>query len=242
MTLADDQILLQWIAIDRIPADMFPKLKHLLSDDERARAERFHFEADGLTYVAAHALLRGILADLTGHKAQTLTFKLGPHGKPHPVLGGDNPDIRVNLSHTRGFVVVGAAMGRDIGVDVEALTRPAPLEIASRYFSPTEQALVDATQEAKSETFFALWTLKEAYMKATGRGMNLPLQSFAVDLTPPRLMMSLEDENPDRWVFGQTKLETGHMLAWAADGTRRPQPDAAISEANLGALCADQTS
>jgi len=112
-------------------------------------------------------------------------FGATPHGKPF--LLSPRTGLDVSLSHTRGMAAVAIASGRDVGVDVESFLKPRDaLKVAERFFAPEEAAIVRAQSdpESQSEVFFAIWTLKEAVLKADGRGLAGGLDSFVVSLSP----------------------------------------------------------
>jgi len=234
-----DRIVLRWIETARLAPQTRQALTPLLSSEERARAQRFHFETDRHVYTAAHALKRAVLADIGGRPPESWRFDLGPHGKPTPVVDPGVPPIRLNLSHTAGLAVVAATVGREIGVDAEWLGRPAPMDVAGRYFTPEECAQLTAAPEAyRTETFLAFWTLKEAYIKALGRGLTLPLDSFAFHLDPVRLLYSRQDPDPARWTFHRRRIGDGHICAVAAEASRAAEVPIAAAPAAIDRLLA----
>jgi 4'-phosphopantetheinyl transferase len=89
------------------------------------------------------------------------------------------------LTHTDGLAAFAVGRPHSLGIDAEAWRMPAPIELASHYFTPTETLLVAAQAPAEQpSTFYRLWTLKEAFLKANGRGLAAPLDSFAFSLHP----------------------------------------------------------
>lgn len=217
-----DEIIVRWIATDRITPRHRAALEALLDSTEAARAARFRFDEDRLAFVAAKALTRATLTLLVERPPRSWQFRKGPFGKPEPILRPGEPAVCVNLSHTRGLAVVAASIGREIGVDAEWMGRPAPLEIAETHFAPEELTQIyDHMPDRRDEVFFKLWTLKEAYMKATGKGMHLALNSFAFGLDPVRLLSGAEACESARWRFHVRRIGADHMLALAAD-----RPDA----------------
>ena len=160
----------------------------VISDSERERAERFHFEADYLAYVAAHALLRSALSLFSPVPPQDWRFERGPHGRPFVAREMNPTDIRFNISHTRTLVACAVARGFDCGIDVETIGRSRdPLSLAKYNFAHSEYRALKALRGAAlDEHFTALWCLKEAYLKAEGVGLTAPLNriSFDIDSTP----------------------------------------------------------
>jgi 4'-phosphopantetheinyl transferase len=147
-----------------------------------ARANRFLSSVHGEHYVVAHARLRQLLAAALGGDASSLAFVEGEHGKPALAGGTAESGLHFNLSHSGGLGLVGWSWDLHIGVDVEAW-RPMRDEAAlvRRYFSAVEVAAWERLPaDERTEAFFNLWTRKEAYIKAVGRGLSLPLASFDV--------------------------------------------------------------
>ncbi len=143
----------------------------LLSQDERARAERFLFEQVRTAFVLARAGLRTLLAELLEARPEQIRFSYGVQGKP--ALAWPDSPLRFNLAHSGGLAVYAWTAGCDVGVDVERI-RPVPeaLDLARRFLSPEESAEMEALDPSGREAaFFAAWTRKEARIKATGRGL-----------------------------------------------------------------------
>lgn len=152
-----------------------------LSLDERERAARFRFERDRAHYIAGRGILRELLGAYIDSPASSLEFDYGAREKP---ALRTKPEIRFNLAHTRDLALYAFARGRDVGADLEEI-RPALAadEIASRHFLPRELAAWRSSPiSVRTEEFFYYWTCKEAYVKATGLGLWMPLQSFEVSL------------------------------------------------------------
>jgi 4'-phosphopantetheinyl transferase len=172
----------------------------ILSADEQARATRFIFERDRHRYISARGILRDLLGKYMQCAPQKIEFEYGPHGKPAVASPNSRSGISFNLSHSHGLAVVAMARNREVGIDVE-LIRPefAGEDIAKRYFSVTEVAELNALPaQRKAEGFFLCWTRKEAYIKARGDGLHMPLDSFSVSLSPNNpAKLSSADES--RW-------------------------------------------
>ncbi len=178
----------------------------LLSAEERARYERFVFAHDRRDFAAAHALLRGVLSTYEDVPTTGWRFEATDRGKPF-LPGGDGGVARLafNLSHTRGLVACGVGREADIGVDVEGLDRvPDDLDMAARYFSAGEHAqLASVAQSDRPARFAELWTLKEAYIKATGEGLGGGLDGFGFEFGGERGIHFTAPKRADagRWAF-----------------------------------------
>lgn len=212
------------LALDGLGAEDEARLAALLDESERARAARFRFAADRLSYVAAHAMGRVLLSEFGGGPPQDWRFVEGPHGRPEAVMPAGAPRLRLNLSHTRGLAAAALTVDHDIGIDVERLDRSGDFaEIARRFFAPEEcAALAAVPPERTAETFLAFWTLKEAYIKAVGAGLSLPLESFAFTLEPLSIRFAPgTDDDPAGWHFARLNSPPGYAMALAV---RSPDP------------------
>ncbi len=221
-----DRVALWWLETNCVARGSWSVLTGLLSDAERTRADRFHFERDRNSYILAHALCRGLLSVCTARAPHSFSFDAGDYGKPEVVAPPGEGRLRVNISHTRGMAAVALTVDHDIGVDVEWLGRNVgATAIADSHFAQCEQAVLAAAPEArKIETFLAFWTLKEAYVKAIGKGLSQPLQAFAFDLGTR--MIRFDDtlcDDPGCWRFARVDPGPDHTLALAV---RHPQPAA----------------
>ncbi|MBL4837435.1 MAG: 4'-phosphopantetheinyl transferase superfamily protein [Kordiimonadaceae bacterium] len=186
-----------WLDIDTISQAQWPQLEMLLEQAERDRAQRFHFVHDKKSYIAAHAITRSLLSTWIDGCPTDWRFSISALGKPEVILPKCVPRLRINLAHTRGMVVVALTVDHDIGVDIEWLGRKSSfLDLAKTVFTSEEQALLAAAPpEEKKALFLTLWTLKEAYIKAIGKGLSLPLDSFHYSLDP--LAIHFKSTRPD---------------------------------------------
>ncbi|HVB39222.1 MAG TPA: 4'-phosphopantetheinyl transferase superfamily protein [Vicinamibacterales bacterium] len=193
----------------------------LLSAAERARRDRFVFERHRHQFLLAHALVRATLSRYTGVDPARWTFVENEYGRPEIASPAVALPLRFNLSHTDGLMACAVTLARDVGVDVEEVTRRAAgLDIAERYFAAAETAALVAVPEPdRHRAFFDYWTLKEAYIKARGMGLALPLRAFAFHLAPsaaPAITFAPElDDDPAAWQFRLFQPTTTHRLALA---------------------------
>jgi|SRR5579862_4153432 len=183
--LPDNEVHI-WRASLEMDSAALRRFEGQLADDERIRAERFIFDRDRDRFIAARGVLRDVLGRYLRRPPQTIRFVYGPRGKPALSNNSLHHSICFNLSHSHGLSVLGITREREIGIDIE-LIRPeiAGEDIAKRYFSRREvEELNKLPPELRTEGFFHCWTRKEAYVKARGDGLSIPLESFDVSLTP----------------------------------------------------------
>jgi len=212
------ELAVWWMELGSPPAAVMAQWRAVLDGAEQAQADRFHFEEDRSTYTAAHWLVRNALASVGGLAPADWRFIAEKRGKPAIDLALGRPELRFNLSHTRGFVACAVGVGGEIGIDVEALTRtPAGLDISERFFSPSEVAVLRGTPpDRQRDTFLRFWTLKEAFIKATGEGLGRGLDSFSFSLDPVAISFHPGDaEEPARWTFIERRPTPRHLLALA---------------------------
>lgn len=206
-----------WIAA--IP-DCLPRLadyQSVLTDEERHRAARFHFERDRNRYGISRGILRKLLGKYVGRS--DVGLMCNRYGKP--ALEDKTSPLRFNVAHSRDLALFGFTHEREIGVDVEWI-RPdfATTDVAQRFFAPDEADVVAALpQPDRAQGFFNCWTRKEAYIKARGMGLSLPLHSFAVTLTrgEPVALVRVDDDPaaPQRWTITDLPTTEGYAAAAA---------------------------
>jgi 4'-phosphopantetheinyl transferase len=158
----------------------------LLSDAERHRARRFVFDRDTRRFIVARARLRELLAERLGVRAHQVEFEYGAHGKPALSRRFADSDLHFSVSHCDDLAAYAFSSGHPIGIDVEAVRRmPDADDLAARYFSRREHATYRTLEPRdKPLGFFNCWTRKEAFVKASGDGLSMPLDRFDVTLAP----------------------------------------------------------
>jgi len=172
------------------------RLSCCLDQEEYARAARFHFERDRTRFLASRGLLRHILARYLETAPERLRFGYAPAGKPFLI---EHHDLHFNLSHAADVLVLGVARERQLGVDVERVPPDEVVDSVSGivFSAPECKALRGLEPGARRELFARLWTRKEAYIKADGRGMSLSLDHIDVSTSPDRVL--LLDDGSDHW-------------------------------------------
>jgi 4'-phosphopantetheinyl transferase len=193
----------------------------LLAPDERARMARLVFERDRRRFLITRALVRTLLSRYASVPPADWEFVTTEYGRPEIVkTRAGVPDLRFNVSHTEGLIACAVTVGREVGVDVEHVGRHVSYDVAGRFFTPREVASLRARPEAeRARVFFDYWTLKEAYIKARGLGLALPLGDFAFTLAPPAApSIGFEpaiDDDPTSWQFVQAWVTPAHRLGLA---------------------------
>lgn len=225
LLLAEDEVHVWSAHLDQ-PSSVVARMLRNLSLEERMRAQRFHLLQDRDRYIITHGILRAILAQYMNIEPVDLPLHALPNGKPvlAPGLSGDQ--LQFNLTHSHELVIYAVSRGRQLGIDVEC-TRAHPLdeEIAERFFSPHEVAALRALpQSRRREAFFACWTRKEAYIKARGAGLHMPLSQFTVVVASDQPAALLQDEaDPQavsRWSLQSLDVGPGYAAALAVEGHR----------------------
>lgn len=186
-TLAPDHVHIWYRLTEALDETGVARAVAVLSDSERKRGQRFIFPRDRRDYAAAHALTRVALSRCADLAPEQWRFQQGTDGKPSLAADGNTPTLTFNLSHTHGLVACAIAPGVDVGIDVEGVDRQVGAEeVATRFFSPGERAdLARCPADERARRFFELWTLKEAYIKAIGKGLSHPLNTFGFALNEP---------------------------------------------------------
>ncbi|MBI3166880.1 MAG: 4'-phosphopantetheinyl transferase superfamily protein [Chloroflexi bacterium] len=220
LDLASHHVHIWRISLD-LSTDSVKLIESNLSVDEANRATRFRFEVDKNRFIVAHGVLRKILGHYLHSNPAELTFSLNQYGKPALV----NSTLEFNLSHSGNFALVAVTQGRKIGVDVERIRQGISSNvIAQQYFSKSEVAeLQSLPLEQRESAFFTCWTRKEAYIKAQGVGLSLPLESFDVSLTPgqPAILRATRPDPQEsaRWTLHSLDVDPNYAGGLAVEGT-----------------------
>lgn len=196
-------------------------LSQCLNSNEHARAARFHFDQHRARFIAGRGLLRHLLSRYLNEPPERIRFAYGSRGKPFLL---EYPDLHFNLSHAADMLLIGVAHGRRLGVDVEPVPSDDVGDSASGIvFSAAERRALQGLAAARRREFFAqLWTRKEAYIKADGRGMSIPLDHLDTSIVPGRMLL-LNDTCDQwvacsRWTLVSLPVGDGYVGAIAAEG------------------------
>lgn len=197
-------------------------LRATLSPEEEQRAARFRSLELCARWTVARGALRCILATYARCEPSVLVFRAGPHGKP--ALAWPVQDIPFNLSHTGGLALLAIAGSGRVGIDAETVRSKIEVEdLSRRFFAPAEAAEILAlSPDARLAAFFTCWTRKEAFVKALGGGLSVPLDCFQVSVRSdePARVLWVDGEESDRWSL----LDVGEPGVAAALVVEGPAP------------------
>ena len=156
-------------------------LAEILSPEERARADRFHFERDRRSFLVCRGALRQLISSYSGEDARSIRFQVGLQGKPS-LTQASARNLRFNVSHSGEIALLAFSLNQEIGVDVEFKRGEVDfVALADMSFSNEERAAILACDpEDRANLFYEYWTCKEACIKADGRGLSVPLDQFSV--------------------------------------------------------------
>ena len=223
LVLSSDEVHVWRATLNQAPTQIQCFLRNLAAD-EQARAERFHFAKDREHFVVARGVLRAILGRYLNRGPEGLSLCYGPHGKPALAGGSAGDAIRFNVSHSHGIALYAVTRGREVGIDLEWIRSDlAVAEIAERFFSRREVAMLRSLPaEVQLQAFFRCWTRKEAYIKARGEGLSLPLDQFDLSLAPGE-SGAVPDTQRDpseisRWSLQDLVPAKGYAAAVAVEG------------------------
>jgi 4'-phosphopantetheinyl transferase len=209
-----------WLAFDasfedaKVQADFTA----MLSPQEHERMRRLHLESGRRQFALTRALQRHVLSAYAAEVApMDWRFQASAEGRPSLAPPFDRTGLHFNIAHTGGLVAMAVCRHSRVGVDAEKLGR-APLAVVERYFSAAEASQLRALPtDAQPRRFVQLWTLKEAYLKAVGRGLagGLGRMSFHFDAAGQFRFERDDDPDAARWQFRQFDASPQHLLALA---------------------------
>lgn len=213
-----------WLAELDQPYDMMGLLESTLSPDELIRANRFRFEKDRNHFIAARGILRDILGGYLDLPPRTVRFEQNSYGKPLLLDSENSRNLNFNVSHSGNYALFAVILNRRVGIDIEQIRHDfGGEEIARRFFSPREvDSLLSLSQAQQIQAFFSCWTRKEAFIKAKGKGLSIPLDQFDVELRPSqpvRLLQTQWDaDEASCWSLKSLSVAENYAAAIAVEG------------------------
>jgi len=194
----------------------------LLSEDERERQQRFHFEKDRHSFLVSHALVRKVLSMYVDVDPADWKFSAGEFGRPEIAGPAGVPPLRFNLTHTEGLSACLVTLDVDCGVDAERLGGRGNLQaVAARMFADSElETLSVLNGQQYQQQFFTFWTLREAYCKALGTGLGFSKKDYAFDVADDSRIAIRFDSPRDNgqgeyWQFNLLRPAVEHLVAVA---------------------------
>lgn len=177
----------------QIEKNIFDELLFFLSDEEQKKILRFRRYEDALRGLTSNILLRSIIVSLLKKKNNSIHLYKNKYGKPYIK---EIDKFHFNLSHSGDWVVC-AVDSSQVGIDIEKI-HDVDLNLSARFFSEEEHAyLISLDDTKRRETFFDFWTLKESYIKADGRGLSIPLNSFSFKIEDDCILFTTTNELKD---------------------------------------------
>jgi 4'-phosphopantetheinyl transferase len=204
--------------------DTYERFASKLNKVEAEKASRFYFEKDRVSYTITHGFLRLLLSDYLSLDPSQVNYQQNPYGKPFLEDESLNAAIKFNLSHSNRGAVIAISKGQELGVDIEFHKSDFPLEeIAKRFFSTWEVGvLMSLPIGQRKRAFFDCWTRKEAFIKAKGEGLSMPLDRFDIEFFPgerARIVRTYDDPSEaDRWSLENINTWSNYSAAVCVEG------------------------
>lgn len=193
---------------DTFNKDKIEKLLSMISMEKRHRISRYHKQEDALRTLVGDILARYLLCKRLKIKNRELRFGTNKYGKPFLI---NNANIQYNISHSGKWVVCSVDY-HSVGIDIEKI-QPVDISIAERFFSKEEvKNLMSRCVAEREAYFYDLWTLKESYIKAIGKGLSIPLDSFTVRIAGDNITLCSANE-PDNYYFRQYPIDKDYKMA-----------------------------
>lgn len=206
LPLREGEILVWTAELDNATETRLRQLARLLSRDENQRALRFRFERDRNRFVVWRGVLREILGTYLQRNPEEIEFNYGPQGKPY----SHDParPLYFNVSHSSSRAIYALGLS-ELGVDLESVRSiPEMQQLVNQHFSAAERSAFDSVpHDLRVKAFYSCWTRKEAYVKAYGGGLSIPLDQFYVSVDP---------RSPARLV--RVQGTPGNQLRWSLHG------------------------
>lgn len=197
---------------DSIFEGLRDKMISNVPEEAAKKALSYYHSNDCQRHLIGELLARYALRKVSGQKHSS-PFTTGDKGKPHPE--GYN-GTHFNVSHSGHWVVV-AVSDAEVGVDVERM-RKVPEGVAYRFFSEPEKQMLDNAENEfeKAHIFFTLWTLKESFLKAIGKGLSKSLNSFSILRSTEGGYTLAPDQETTGYFLKAYPFEDGYKLAVCA--------------------------
>jgi len=211
-----------WSAKNDVSTETLSALERTLSIEERRRRDKFKFQTYRNAYIFSQGVLRTILAQYLSAGASEIEFRINEYGKPFLSNSISTASVMFNMSHSGSVVLIAITRNHLVGVDVESIRAIDDMErIASRHFTVGERQLLNAAH-SKEYAFYTCWTRKEAFIKAVGKGLSIPLPSFDTSMPFVALghQFAFTADSPEmlRWWLSDLQVLQGYAAAVVLQG------------------------
>lgn len=202
------------VKITEFPLTYLDALYNKLPTDRAIKLRRFHQLADTLRGVTGDILTRVVLSEILHKPAYALSFSRDFYGKPR--LVDLDEQIGFNISHAGDWVVLVVSSSEQVGVDIEQIQR-VDHGIAQRFFADEEYASITSRSEEEHQSlhFYEIWTAKESYVKAVGKGLSIPLDSFST--VKDKEMARVKKIEDKAWFFQRFMIDQNYVITTCVD-------------------------
>ncbi len=199
--------------------DRIREFSQCLNDQERHRAAKFINSVHGDRWTVARGYLRQILSQYLDLTPDQIVFTYGQQGKPAIASHNDNPPIQFNLSHSHDRAIYAISAKYPVGIDLEYIHLVNAAELVDRFFSPAERAIFHSLPISEQQAaFFHAWTQKEAYLKACGTGLSIPLDQIEVSIDPRSPAQIISTPTPNIWQIQKLAISAEYAGAIVIGG------------------------
>lgn len=225
MSDLDVTVLVWFASVRQLASDAVESfISGILAPDEQKRAQSFRFDSDRWSFLSGHLLTLKLLSHVAGRRAEEFVFGKGEFGRPLIEQPDELKRLSFNRSRTREIVACAVSSYGEVGLDIEDTRRDLEIEgIARQFFSADEAGAISRCGDGQRATeFFRYWTLKEAYVKACGKGMATPFGDFSIllfdDQSPQIVLPGKSCHSAANWHFVENTIEPYHRAAIALNG------------------------
>ena len=194
---------------ERQDDNTYRKLLSCVDKHKQERIRKFHRWEDAYRSLLGDVLVRCVISEKYSLPIQEIGFYQDFYGKPYVK---DLAGFHFNLSHSGDWIVC-AVDSTPVGIDIEKIAT-CDLSLAKRFFTKKEYKwLVDRSEQEKDRSFFELWTMKESYIKAVGRGLSIPLDSFEIKRMPSGLMAVMAGGSATGYTIKNYYIDCDYVLS-----------------------------
>jgi 4'-phosphopantetheinyl transferase len=219
-TLNENTLHVWCISLDELQ-QFLPMLRQNLSEDECARAGRYHFKKDKNSFILRRSILRILISNYLEVDARHIQFCYGKRGKPRIANTYSDIPLNFNMSHSKNRLLYAFTCKREVGIDIEHICPiPEAAQIVESYFSNKEKIVFNGlSADLQKEVFFQLWARKEAFLKATGKGFDQSISCFDVLSSDGFVQIQNNHETSGKWHIKDLYPVPGFSAAYAVEGT-----------------------